>query len=400
MEQKYLKYKEADFLSDDFWVKSMTTPTPETEKFWDKIINGGNIDINEFIAAYDILKKIRNNKPEVFSEKIDMLWERISRTRQNNRNNRKKRPMLWGSLVASFLVLGLFGGIALFTKVEIVSPSIAEFAQMSVFDGKIEFAKEIQIITEGQIYSIKENHANVEYDGAGSLSVNSLDVSDRLNETRFSRLCVPYGKQAKLTLSDGTILQLNSGTMVAYPTRFSGDKREVYVIGEVYAQVEKDAERPFVIKTGKIDVNVLGTEFSLSAYKEDSQTSLVLVNGVVSINETSSNQHIKILPEQLYSYQKETGRVTVENVDVERFISWKSGYLLFYKENLPNVFKRLERQYDVSFDYDEAIKKIPVSGKLILRENLNDVLRLVALTAPIEYKREDNRIKITLKNEK
>ena len=90
--------------------------------------------------------------------------------------------------------------------------------------------------------------------------------------------------RSSLTFSDGTKIWVNSGSKVIYPVSFEKKKREIYVEGEVYLDVTHDTSWPFVVRTQQVDVKVLGTSFNVSAYKDDSNMQVTLVEGKVEVN--------------------------------------------------------------------------------------------------------------------
>ncbi len=102
------------------------------------------------------------------------------------------------------------------------------------------------------------------------MTVNSEQLQESVTdeEHSFNQLIVPNGKRSTLALEDGTKMWINAGSRVIYPNKFKKNKREIYVDGEVYMEVARDEERPFVVKTNMLDVQVLGTSFNVMAYKK------------------------------------------------------------------------------------------------------------------------------------
>ena len=90
---------------------------------------------------------------------------------------------------------------------------------------------------------------------------------DKKANTHWNDITVPHGMHQTLTLSDGTTLHVNSGTRVIYPSDFTENKREIFVSGELFADVAKDPDKPFIISAGDVHVQVLGTKFNLRAYE-------------------------------------------------------------------------------------------------------------------------------------
>ena len=110
-----------------------------------------------------------------------------------------------------------------------------------------------------------------------SLTLTGFETLSGFGANRYSEITVPFGQMSQLTLSDGTKIWLNSGTTIRYPERFAEKRREISVEGEAYFEVTKLPNKPFTINTAEMKVEVLGTSFNLSAYREDATSSVTLV---------------------------------------------------------------------------------------------------------------------------
>lgn len=289
----YCTYKAEDFLVDDYFVDSMLNPAEKTERFWKALIDKNKIDINEFISAYTVLKKLHENKPLVPDDRLNVIWERICKA------NRRKIFRIKNFRVVGYAaaICGMIAmtGLLLPTlfkpeNASTASRSISDFAKENIVHHE-QPADKIQIVSNNETLDIDGEQAKVEYDANGNLAVNKQPVAAPEKQTVYNQLKVPYGKRAFLKLPDGTSLWVNTGTTVIYPVTFATGEREIYVEGEIYAEVFHDAQHPFVIKTEKLDVQVLGTSFNISAYKEDRRTDIVLVSGTVNV--TSKNSYNK-----------------------------------------------------------------------------------------------------------
>ena len=119
-------------------------------------------------------------------------------------------------------------------------------------------------------------------------------------------MIIPKGKRTRLTLADGTHLWANSGTRVVYPSHFEKNHREIYVEGEVYLDVFRNEDAPFIVRTKDFQIQVLGTSFNVSAYPSEGVSSVVLVEGSVNVKNQQKEQ-VKLAPGQLVDIQ--TGRL-------------------------------------------------------------------------------------------
>ncbi|MEY8610825.1 FecR domain-containing protein [Parabacteroides segnis] len=255
------------------------------------------------------------------------------------------------------------------------------------------------ILGDKEKIEIEDKDAQVSHDEHGNMRVNKKKI-DRPKSSfhEYNQLIVPYGKTTQITLSDGSNIWANSGTKLVYPVVFASDKREIYVEGEIYLEVVRNEKHPFVVKTDMTEVNVLGTSFNVSAYKNDKQQFVTLVTGSVAIKTTDKKNTTVIKPNQLYTFEKESHSARLQEVDVNEYICWKDGFLIFHNESLAEVLKKIERYYNVVLVFDPVeISKVTVSGKLDLKSDINETFRIISITAPIVYEKEENVIKISVK---
>lgn len=243
--------------------------------------------------------------------------------------------------------------------------------------------KEITLITQNDRMKLS-NEASLEYKKNGALQVNKENVtkeSSVRNKEKLNHIIVPKGKRATITFSDGTSMYINSGSHVIYPSDFEKDKREILVEGEVYLEVAKDPKRPFFVKTKDFDVKVLGTTFNVSAYKDDAIASVVLVEGKVEVD--NNNHKTTIRPNEKIAITQ--GESTVSIVDVNEYISWKDYIMLFAEHRAGDVFTRLSRYYGIQIEYEPSIASYLVSGKLDLKNGINNSLDILTELLDIKY---------------
>ncbi|WP_428229357.1 FecR family protein [Flavobacterium sp.] len=167
------------------------------------------------------------------------------------------------------------------------------------FSQKPASSKEIVLeLADGRSeYITKDNQTKLVND-KGNLIAKKLSnqiiyfgkVKDQ--EVVYNTLKVPYGKRFKLTLSDGTVVSLNSGTTLRYPEQFGiNGKRNVYLTGEAFFEVAKDKQHPFIVNVNQVDIEVLGTKFNISAYPENPTVNSTLVEGSIQMYEVENKQN-------------------------------------------------------------------------------------------------------------
>jgi len=263
------------------------------------------------------------------------------------------------------------------------------------------------ILSDGSAIAIESDQSVITYDRSGekvkieaeqTISLDHLKETEK-KEVLYNRLVVPYGRQSTITLCDGTVIWLNAGSYLIYPREFSGKKREVYLAGEGYFQVKGDRDRPFVVTTDDLEIEVLGTVFNVNSYPETREVETVLVEGSVKVSKSDARNPLKgsrvIHPGQLVTYSRESEKFSTREVDVEFYISWKDGYFLCDKITLERLAQKLSRHYNVQIVVeDELLKRTTFSGKLDNKESVLEVLEIINASKSIDYHREGGAILI------
>ncbi len=214
----------------------------------------------------------------------------------------------------------------------------------------------------------------------------------------FIEKYVPYGEKLELVLPDSTILYANSGSTVKYPEFFNGKTREVYIEGEVFFIVQPNYNKPFIVKTGDINVQVLGTSFNITAYDKNIETTLI--TGKVEIYKHKKNkprEKIELTPGQKATYNSKKDSFSIKEVDTNYTTAWKDGYLIFDNQPLQEIVNRLERWYNVKINIEDKELFANSYTSNIRHETIVEVLNLIELTTPIIYEFEENKITIRKK---
>jgi transmembrane sensor len=216
----------------------------------------------------------------------------------------------------------------------------------------------------------------------------------------------PHSSRIQFSLPDGSAGWLNSGSVLKYNPVFS-KKRQVQLTGEAWFDVQP-SDVQFQVKTADFNVNVLGTEFNVTAYEDDYFSQVVLVNGKVNVTGNKQILNQTLSPgERILVYPAEN-KFNIRTVDTESLTAWKDGLLLLDHEPLELAVKRIERWYNVEIIVeDELLKKYRFKATFE-DEPLEEVLKLLSVSTPMDYtfeKREEDpdgiykkkRVRIKLK---
>ncbi len=208
------------------------------------------------------------------------------------------------------------------------------------------------------------------------LVYNAANVNKE--EVKPNYLTVPRGGQHAITLSDGTKVWLNSESQLKYPEVFiEGETRKVELVyGEAYFDVTPSTAfsgSKFVVHNQNQDIEVLGTEFNIKAYKDETNIYTTLVEGQVLVSQEGEKQ--KLLPNQQSILDINTSLVTVATVDVYNEVSWKDGVFIFNGKSLKEIMKVLSRWYDMEVVFiNKDIEKEEFVGILRKNRDINNVL--------------------------
>ncbi|HZL12136.1 MAG TPA: FecR domain-containing protein [Prolixibacteraceae bacterium] len=201
----------------------------------------------------------------------------------------------------------------------------------------------------------------------------------------YNTVETPLGMRSGLTLPDGTKVWLNAGTKLSYPVLFSDQYREVKLSGEAYFEVKKNKKWPFIVNAGNMNLIVTGTTFNCNAYPENNQIQTVLVEGQVTVMNVSATWNKVLEPGELAVFSRDTQQITKIKTDLEKYIAWKSGKLMFREDKMNLVVEKLQRWYNVDFEIMDKEISDYVYTATFIDESLDQVLKMLSLSAPINY---------------
>ncbi|MDO6605652.1 FecR family protein [Arenibacter palladensis] len=255
----------------------------------------------------------------------------------------------------------------------------------------------------GKLEIIKETGSTNILDSEGN--VIAIQTGDKIKyvpasqskELVYNELNVPYGKKFELELADGTIVYVNSGSVLRYPTNFAAStSRRVYLKGEAFFKVAEDKEHPFIVNSGSVNVRVLGTEFNVSAYDEDLETSTVLVSGSVqlydSISDNKKQTNVQLVPGERGTWNREQMNFKMDKVDTSIYTSWVQGKLIFRDMPFRQISKQLERRYNVTIVNTDSDLDNNTFSANFEEETIEEILEILDRTYGIEYSIKDNQI--------
>ncbi|NDV59690.1 FecR family protein [Bacteroides sp. 519] len=211
---------------------------------------------------------------------------------------------------------------------------------------------------------------------------------------------VPNGERQTVVLPDGSSIQVNAGSLLVYPSRFSKTRRQVYLSGEANFSVEGDPKRPFIVRTDDLHIEVLGTKFNVQAYPGGGFIATTLEHGSVKVyKEGNPNEAILMTPSEQLVYLPHENQFNITKVDVADYSAWVNGELRFVNKSLDDILFTMERRYDVRFLVDPRIKGTDLyTMKFKTHETIDDALYVLEeILGNITHEREGQTIRLQLK---
>lgn len=207
----------------------------------------------------------------------------------------------------------------------------------------------------------------------------------------YNTLETPRGAEYQVRLSDGTKVRLNAASSLKFPTRFDGTERKVFLTGEAYFEVEKQADlSKFIVVTDRSEVTVLGTKFNISSYDDDPTQRTTLAEGAVKITHATAtgedNNGIILKPGFQAIVARPNETIRVNEIDINLALAWTKGLFIFEKESINDIMNLLARWYDVDIAYDKSVdRSITFTGRVARYEDINDILNLLELTEKVSF---------------
>ena len=332
-------------------------------------------------------------------EKLEMYDSRVAYGRflQKKYQQRRKRRFLINMARVAAVALPFVIALVLYVGLnreeeQMVRPSLASNilpgtskAVLTLANGQMiplgKEATDSTIITDG---------TQISASGSGVTYASGVESESVV----YNKLEIPRGGEFCLTLSDGTRVWLNSETSIQYPVAFGAKERRVFVQGEAYFEVAKDANKPFTVQFMSSSVTVLGTTFNIRAYPEEKRSQTTLAEGSVRIYSPGSSMLLK--PGEQAAVSALSGEMVKQEVEVKNFTSWKDGRFVFEQQPLEDIMRTLERWYDIRVIFkDEGAKRISLSGNMKRYGDFSQVMKMLQMTGDVRFELHGNDVYIT-----
>lgn len=329
---------------------------------------------------------------------------------------RPTRIRLWISAAAIFIAAVLVGYFAVINRKSMPDgPSVAEIspggnrATLLLADGRTIDLSEAQtgiIVGDGITYLDGSKIIDMTYE-APSMRTDSASASyPESHVSQIMSLTTPKAGQYQVMLPDGTEVWLNAASTLKYPSRFDGHERVVELEGEAYFEVKRETRdirhetsdrktyRPFRVVSNGQTVEVLGTEFNISAYADEAETKTTLVEGKVRVGPNASGSATRNAQYAILTHGQQSviydGQMEIHEVDPGAAAAWRNGRFSFDGKDLQQVMRELARWYDINVIYEGPAPDIRFFGGIHRNNKLSTVMNLLE-TNGIAYRLEADR---------
>lgn len=344
--------------------------------------------------------------------KQDQILEAIYSVNTTVRKLNKYKYIKWASVAALFF--GILLSALWLGKEKIV------FNQVGKYDSAKSEDKDLNK-KDSEIYSSNSNSTILKLSNGSQIELESLDTGKvfeksgiNLKRTAdgsliihfnpsleknqyaslFNTIITPRGQTYKVILSDGTIVHLNSDSRLSFPSKFGLKERRVSFEGEGYFDVAKDKTRQFIVSTNtgtqKQEIRVYGTQFNITAFKDDEKISTTLVEGSVRIKSLISGEELQMKPNELVVLDK--AGLIKQPAELESTLAWMNNNFNFTNLPLEDVLKQVSRWYDVDVTYRDSIPKQNVWGQISRKKNLKEVLEILEKSNHIKFQQKGKEV--------
>lgn len=319
----------------------------------------------------------------------------------------RTRPLLiylqWGAAVAAALLI--VTGVMLWTAApefkvgSVLTAGPARKVKNDIAPGGnkaiLMLANGVRIILNdaknGELTQQGNITVNKEKDGLLTYRVKPGKTAEQQQETALNSIATPRGGQYQVVLPDGTKVWLNAASTLKFPIAFTGNERNVGLIGEAYFEVAKDPAKPFRVTSAGQTIEVLGTHFDVNAYDDEPVIKTTLLEGSIKLNSGSKNAVLKPGQQATLSPSGLTPIRVKSGIDVNAVMAWKNQLFEFNHDNIQTIMRQVSRWYDVDIAYEGNIPEDRFEGKISRNVDVSQILKILELSG-VNFRIEGKKI--------
>lgn len=314
-------------------------------------------------------------------------------------SQKQKRFSVWYPIAAT-IFLCLIAGLGLLYNISKKSTSFVTLQTERLADIQPNSDNPILILSDGKKMVLQKNKKAIIFQAKGKkyvyqdgspLKKTITDVTPS-KPSKLNTVITPIGSQYMVTIPDGTKVWLNASSTISFPAKF-GNTRKVYLSGEAYFEIAQDKGKPFIVRTAKQEIAVLGTHFNVSAYENKPATTTLLtgkirVKGIVK-NDLShiANQSFILAPKQQLTTSNEQNLLKKE-ADLITTMAWKEGLFIFNDESIKDIMMDLSRWYPIEVKFEDNLNDMHFTGNYSKNKGLLNLLKNIEMTGKVHFKIE------------
>ncbi|WP_172954177.1 FecR family protein [Pedobacter ginsengisoli] len=373
----------------------------DIKKVLDKVSAGTATPQEEQAAKYWLHYFSKDDIPELSEDELNQETEAIYKSLMKEKVPVKVNRLWYPAVAAACLLMVVGAGLFYYrqhnpevkqvTAANIVPNDVApakNTATLTLADGKkITLADApIGLIAEQRNVSIFKTA-----DGKLIYKSKPLKASETtfLDNPELNIISTAKGQQYQVILPDGSKIWLNAASSFTFPATFvSLKQRKVELTGEAYFEVAKDKSHPFIVKTDKQEVEVLGTHFNVNSYSDEEAIKTTLLEGSVKVS--NSNEQKILRPGQESLLAKSS--LVIRNADTQEAVAWKNGDFIFNNEDFGSILRQVARWYNVEIIDNGNHENLHLSGTVSRSKNISAVLKALEITGKVKFMIDGNRV--------
>lgn len=304
------------------------------------------------------------------------------------RLSRSRRFQMYSGIAAAVVCLLTVASVFLFVGVEDKPQEVASLIAGGTSKAWLTLENGEKIMLEHVDTLLQQTKNAVTIKSSGQIHYRPRTDSV-IPVIEYNTLETPRGGEFLLFLPDGSEVWLNAESRLKFPVSFDGKQREVELAGEAYFKVVRDSDRPFIVKTSRSEITVLGTEFCIRDYLDEPNRT-TLVKGAVRVSGFKGEACILQPNEQA---KIEDGEIRVSEVEPFYFTAWKDGYFIFHEATLETIMAELAKWYDFEYCFaDSRSARVVLSARLQKHENIEVVLDILSRTDEVRFTQKEKTI--------
>ncbi|MEJ2901757.1 FecR domain-containing protein [Pedobacter panaciterrae] len=377
----------------------------DIKKVLDKVSAGTATPAEEQTAKYWLHYFSKDNIPVLSEDELNQETEAIYKSLMEQKAPAKVKRLWYPAVAAACLLVVIGGGLFYYNqqispepKASIVANTINDVAPAQN-TATLTLANGKKIILSDAPTGLIAEQTNVSIfkTADGKLAYKAKPLKDdeqktAIENSELNSITTARGQQYQVALPDGSKIWLNAASTLTFPATFTSLKqRKVELVGEAYFEVAKDKIHPFIVKTDKQEVEVLGTHFNVNSYSDEDATRTTLLEGSVKVS--NHNEHKILQPGQESLLAK--NNLSVRKADTEGAVAWKNGDFIFNNEDFGSILRQVARWYNVEIVDNGNHKNLHLSGTVSRSKNISVVLKALEVTGKVKFKIDGNRVIVT-----